>query len=629
MAGATGLEPAASSLTGMRSNQTELRPQIVYVILTLAMNTHKNMTNLEIAKLLRQISAAYEVKNEGPLRREASRFRIRAYDNAADSIEHSTSEVKDLWEQGHLEDIHGVGASLAGHLDELFKTGKITHFEQVTKNLPNGMFELLDVQGIGPKTAYKLSQEFKLDNPKTALKKLQQAAVSGKIRKLENFGQESEKDILQALQSFKVKDTRVLLPTATSIAEDVIKYMQQCPDALSVDMLGSLRRRAATIGDVDIAVASTQSQQVINHFTKYPHIRQILAQGKNTARFIHKQGGVQVDIKTQTPDKYGALLQHFTGSKNHNVHLREIAIQKGLSLSEYGIKKGDSLIKFSNEEVFYKALGMQWIPPELREDAGEIEAALKHQLPKLIEPTDIKGDLHTHTNYDWISSHDRGTDSLEAMAKQAIELGYEYIALGDHNPSISSYTKTKIVSEISKRSEQIDHLKSTSGINILKTLEIDIQTDGKLSVPDAGLEQLDFAIISIHSVMSLSKNDMTKRVLAAFSHPKAKILGHPTGRLLGKREGYELDWDQVFEFCAKHNKFLEINAQPSRLDLPDILVRDAIKAGVKLVIDTDAHNAASLQLMRFGVDVARRGWATKADIVNTLSWEDFSATIKI
>ncbi len=580
------------------------------------------MTNLEIAKLLRQIAAAYEVKNE-------DKFRFRAYDNAADSIEHSTSEVKDLWEQGHLKDIPGVGAALAGHLDELFKTGKISHFEQVTKDLPAGMFELLDVQGIGPKTAYKLSKEFNLTNPKTVLKDLEKVALMGKIRNLESFGEESEKDILEALQSFKVTDSRILLPTATNIAEDVVAYMKKSSAVDRIDTLGSLRRRMATVGDVDLAVATTQGQPVINHFIKYPYIKTILAQGKNTARFIHKHGGVQVDIKTQTPDKYGALLQHFTGSKNHNVHLREVAIQKGLSLSEYGIKKGNSLKKFGNEKDFYKALGMQWIPPELREDVGEIEAAQNNLLPHLVELADIKGDLHTHTNYEWVSSHDRGADSPEDVVNAAIRSGYEYVALGDHNPSVSNYTKSKIISEISKRNETIEHLKTNLTINILKTLEVDIQTDGKLSVPDAGLEQLDFVVISIHSVMSLPKNDMTKRVLAALSHPKAKVLGHPTGRLLGKREGYELDWQQIFEFCQKHHKFIEINAQPSRLDLPDILVRDAIKAGVKLIIDTDSHNAESLELMRYGVDVARRGWATKVDIINTLSWKDFSASMEL
>lgn len=573
------------------------------------------MTNQEIAALLRDVAAAYEVTGE-------DRFRIRAYDTAAESIEKTTTSLKDLWQQHQLADVPGIGPALAGHLDELFTTGRVKHFQAIMANVPPAMFEILEVPGIGPKTALKLAQSLKL-KASTAKDQLLQAARSGKI----------SQNIITALQKLpQAHEGRILLVDAETVADQVMRHLRSHPAVVKIDPLGSLRRRNATVGDIDIAVATSRSKQVVDYFLKYPGIKQVLAAGDNTARVIDHNRR-QIDIKTVPAANYGALLQHFTGSKAHNIHLRELALTKGLSLSEYGIKKGQSLIKFSDEVDFYQALGLPWIPPELREDAGEIEAGLKNKLPQLIQLKDIKGDLHTHTNFDWHPSHDAGVNSMAEIIQAAVKLGYAYIGIGDHNPSTSTYKNSeKIISEVNRRNKAIEHIKSNHekdmknrSIKVLNSLEVDIKPDGSLALPDAALNSLDFAIVSVHSVFNLNEAAMTARILTGLSHPKAKILGHPTGRLLNHRPGYDADWPKIFAFCRQHRKALEINAYPARLDLPDNLIRLAIAADVKLVINTDAHSIDHLEFIHYGVDQAHRGWATAADIVNTWPWGKFSS----
>lgn len=587
------------------------------------------MTNREIALLLEQMAAALEVKGK-------DRFRLRAYENAASSIEHLTTPVKQIWQQQKLKTIPGIGDNLASHLDELFRTGKVKHFQSITKSLPQGMFELLQIPGIGPKTALKLSKKLKLTKGARARAKLLSAAKKGKIKNIEGFAEKSEELIKQGIQQEEKRKSsqRIPISLASNISGEVIKYLKQSKEITQIEPLGSLRRRNATVGDIDIAVATKNSEKMIAHFTKFPQTQKVLAQGGSVAR-IKLQNGIRVDIKTQTPEKFGALLQHFTGSKKHNIHLREIAVKKGLSLSEHGIKnKAQRIRNYSSEEEFYRALGMKWIPPEIREDAGEIEAAQKNKVPNLVKLSDIKGDLHTHTNYHWISSHDTGLNSFDELVDKAEELGYEYLAIGDHNPSVSSYSKDKLITEIKKRNEKLEQLKSSISkrvkkrkLNLLNTLEVDIKPNGELAVPEEGLKYLDFAMVSAHSSFSMSKDSMTKRIIEGLSHPKAKILGHPTGRLINKRTGYQLNWDKVFDFCQKSNKAIEINADPARLDLPDTLVRQAVAAGVMFAIGTDAHSLNQMTLMPYGVDVARRGWAEKKNILNTLPWDKFRAKI--
>ncbi|MBI2613696.1 MAG: hypothetical protein HYW62_02905, partial [Candidatus Levybacteria bacterium] len=386
-----------------------------------------------------------------------------------------------------------------------------------------------------------------------------------------------------------------------------------------------LRRMMPTVGDIDIAVATDRPKDAIEHFVSYPYKDRVIEKGSATSSLL-TTGGAQIDLMIQSIDGFGALLQHFTGSKDHNVHLREYALKKGFSLSERGIKslKTGKMTQYDSEEKFYEALGMDWIPPEIRENKGEIELAIQHKLPKLIELVDIKGDLHIHSKFPIEPSHDLGQTSIREMAEYARKLNYQYIGFSEHNPSVSKHTKQQIYSLISKRNEQIEQIKlSIKDIRIIKMLEIDILGSGEFAIDDKSMDLLDGAIVSIHSSFATNKDDMTKRALEGLSHPKAKILAHPTGRLLNERKGYELDFDKIFDFCKKNNKALEINSLPQRLDLPDSLIKEAVDNGVKLVVNTDSHEVSQMNLMKYGVAMARRGWATKNDILNTLSYNDF------
>jgi len=599
----------------------------------------KTFTNQEIAELLREIAAAYVVKNE-------DRFKIMAYENAAASIEHATSDVKDLWDDRKLDQLAGVGPNIASYLDELFKTGKVTHFDEVKKDLPKAMFVLLAIPGIGPKTAYQLAGELKLRQGKEIVD-LENMGKKGKIREIEGFGEKTEKDILEGIVRFRkgqTKEKRMLLPVADSLAHEVLDYLEQCPAVIRGDALGSLRRMVSTIGDIDIAVETTDPKKVIDWFTRYPKVRKVLDQGQQSLVRVILDNGKQIDLRLQTPESYGAMLQYFTGSKSHNISLREFALKNEMSLSEHGIKilsqkskfKGQNynsklkIYQFEKEESFYDFLGLDWIPPELREDQGEITAAVQHRLPKLIEPKDIKGDLHLHSDFPIETSHDEGGSSIEEIVRKCEGLGYEYVGLSEHNPSISQHRENEIITIIKKKKALIDQINYSSEkrtnnlpIKILNGLEIDIQPSGKLALPEGAFKYLDYAIVSIHSSFNLSRARMTDRVLKALSHSKIKIFGHPTGRMLNRREGYELDWEVIFDFCLKNNKWLEINCWPERLDLPDNLVLQAIKKGVKIIINTDSHQVDQLKMMKYGVAVARRGWAEKNDIINTLNLNRF------
>ncbi len=574
-------------------------------------------TNKEIAQLLRKVAAAYEVKGD-------NFFKVVAYQKAADAVEHATSEVKDLWDDDKLSQLPGIGPSIRQHLDELFRTGQVRHFEDLMKGLPSGMFNILGVPGIGPKTAFKLALELGIEN----INQLEQAARLGKIAKIAGFGEKSQQEILESIAQFRRFSGRHLLPIAYENAAKVIEHLKKIPQVLKVDPLGSLRRMVATVGDIDIAVASDDAAKVIDHFVNFGNVQRVLEAGDRTASVVLKNG-LQVDLMVQPPKAYGALLQHFTGSKQHNIHLRQLALDQGMSLSEYGIKVAGKLEQFDNEEDFYQRLGLDWIPPELREDTGEVEAAAKHQLPQLVELKDIKGEVHIHSSFPIETSHDYGSAPFEAIIQKALKLGYEYVGFSDHNPSVGQHTEKEVIQLLKKRYEVIEHYKYSSKVNLLNLLEVDILADGNLAIPSAACDYIDGIIAGIHSSMRQPKEKMTQRILKAISHPYVSVITHPTGRLLNEREGYELDWQQVFQACLKYNKVLEINAWPSRLDLPDIIVRDAVKIGVKLIINTDAHALEHMDNIQYGVAVARRGWATRADIINTYSWLEFKKYFRL
>ena len=590
--------------------------------------------------MLSEIAAAYEVKNE-------SKFKVMAYQKAAVAVEHATSEIKDLWDDGKLDQVPGIGKNISSYLEELFRTGKVRHFDWVKKGLPPAMFVFLDIPGVGPKTAYALAQKLRITKEKDALEKLKKAGQAGKIKVLENFGEKSEQEILagiEALEKGEMKTKRMLLPYADSLASEIISFLKSCPDVIEAHPLGSLRRMVATIGDIDISVCTKSPEKVMDFFTKYKKIKKVLEKGESALLRVVLTSGQQVDIRFSPPESYGAMLQYFTGSKQHNIQLREFALRKGMSLSEYGIKKVQSakfkvqsdnlkVKSFANEEGFYHELGLEWIPPEIREGRGEIEASLKRKLPNLVELTDIKGDLHLHSDFPIEPSHDLGASSPEVMVQEAARLGYEYLGFSEHNPSVSKHTEKQIIDILKRKKELFEQLNYSSEnkneirtqnlpIKILNGLEIDIKPDGSLAIPEEGFEFLDFAIASIHTNFEMSREKMTKRVLKALGHPKIKILGHPTGRLLEEREGYELDWEQIFDFCLQNKKILEINAWPNRLDLPDNLVKEAVKKGVKMVIDSDSHDVEQMKFLKYGVAVARRGWAERKDIINTLPYKE-------
>lgn len=594
------------------------------------------MTNENIARLLRQVAAAYQISGE-------NRFRVIAYERAAQSIAESAVEAKNLWEEHNLASLPGVGASIADHLDELFRTGKVKHFEEVLGKLPQTMFPLLDLPGFGPKKAYKLAIELKLGAGGNPVDDLFKKAEEGKIASLEGFGEKSEQDIIESIKQFKkgqIKEKRMPLPFANQIAEDVLAYLKKSKTVLTAVTLGSLRRQVSTIGDIDIAVSTQNPEETIEWFLKYPRMTKLIEKGSTGASILTNER--QIDLRVQDPQQFGSMLQYFTGSKNHNIRLREFALKKGLSLNEYGLKPTGkikikksgadfnfkkNLFEFKTEDRLYNFLGLPLIPPEIREDKGEIEAALTGNLPDLIELKSIKGDLHLHSNYNLEPSHDLGSSSVGELLRTASGLKYEYIGISDHNPSISNHSEDQIKAIMkarrSKYEQIIDSLKSVR-VHLFIMLEVDILPDGKLALPETAFEYVDAVIVSIHSSFSMNKVQMTERILSGLSYPKAKILAHPTGRLLGEREGYEVDWDKLFTFCQNKKKAVEINAFPKRLDLPDSLVRNAIKKGVKLVIDTDSHDASQMILMRYGVSVARRGWATDDDILNTMSYNKFS-----
>lgn len=556
------------------------------------------MTNLQIAELLRNVASSYQYKDESKYK-----FQIIAYNRAADAVEHSTSELKDLWDDGKLDEVPSIGPSIASHLDEIFKTGKSKHFEQIMRGIPKEAFTLMVLPKIGIKTAVKMINEL----PKIELKKYLDQAIK-----------------------LKTKNIRLLLPYAENIASEVVKWLKKDQNIEKIDCLGSLRRKCATVGDIDILVASKNPSNTINQLISYPKRQKTIEQGKHTASIL-LPGNIQVDLLVMNPENYGSALQHFTGSKHHNIALREHALKKGFSLSEYGIKKVNNekriSYRFKTEQELYSFLSLQYIEPELREGAGEIHMATSGNLPQLVELKDIRGDLQIHSDFDIETSHDLGISSMEKIVKKGQELGYQYIAFTEHNPSKSGHSHNRIIELLRRKQSYIRENKWP--IKVFNSLEIDINKDGSLPVPDKALETLDFALVSIHSSFDLSRKDQTKRVLTALAYPKVKIFAHPTARKINEREGIELDWEQIFDFCVKNNKFLEINADPMRLDLPDTLVRDAVKNGVKLTLGTDTHEVTMMDNMKYGVYVARRGWCEKKDVLNCLSLNDFKKEVNI
>lgn len=571
------------------------------------------MKNTAIAKVFSDIADLLELKGENP-------FKIRAYQKAARAIEHYPKELEIMIDEGEdLRSIPGVGEAIAKKATELITTGKLDYYENLKAEFPEGITNLLAIPGIGPKTASKLSSELQINS----VDALERAIQSGEVAKLFRLGDKTANNILQQIQALRRKDQRIPIGQALPVADEILAALRPVPGVRNLTCAGSLRRFKETVGDIDLMGTADNPKEVIDAFVALPSVAQVLAQGPTKASVI-VSGGLQVDLRMVEHDSFGSLLQYFTGSKQHNISLRERGRRQGLKLSEYGITDlaTEKLEKFAAEEDFYKRLGLQYIPPELREAQGEVEKAERGNLPRLVELSDIKGDLHIHSNWS------DGYNSIEEMALAARDLGYQYIAITDHSGGrgiahgLDVDRLKRQVAEIMSVKQRLDN------IHIFTGIEVDIRADGSLDLPHEVLSELDIVIAAIHSAMNQSEEKMTKRVLDAIDNPDVDIIAHPTCRLLGEREPIAIDLEAVFQAAAKNNKVLEINSMPDRLDLNDIHAFRARELGVRLAIGTDAHSTGHLSFMRFGIGVARRAWCEPQHILNTLPLEQLLASLK-
>jgi DNA polymerase (family 10) len=572
------------------------------------------MKNTAIAKVFSDIADLLELKGE-------NQFKIRAYQKAARAIEHYPKEIRIMVDEGEdLKSIPGVGDAIAKKTTELVETGKLEYYEKLKAEFPQGITNLLDIPGIGPKTANKLCSELGI----TSVDSLEQAIKDGSVAKLFRLGEKTANNILQQIEASRRKDQRIPIGEALPTAEEILRALNPVPGVRNLTYAGSLRRFRETLGDIDLMGTAENPQKVMDTFVSLPIVGQVLVQGPTKSSVI-VSGGLQVDLRMVEHEAFGSLLQYFTGSKQHNISLRERGRRQGLKLSEYGITDitTDKLEKFADEENFYRRLGLQYIPPELREAQGEIEKAEQGTLPKLVELSDIKGDLHMHT--DWSDGH----SSIEEMALAAKKLGYQYIAITDHSGGRGIAHGL----DIERLRQQIEEIKKVNehrdGIQVFSGIEVDIRADGSLDLPHAILAGLDIVIAAVHSAMNQNEEKMTRRVLSAVDNPDVNIIAHPTCRLLGEREPIAIDLEAVFRAAAKNNKIMEINAMPDRLDLNDVHAFRARELGVKLAIGTDAHDVSHLDFMRFGVGVARRAWCEPQHILNTLPLADIFTILNV
>jgi len=558
--------------------------------------------NQKVADELYQIGEILAIKGD--------RFRSRAYNMAAQRVTALTEDIVSIADRGELEEIPGVGESIAMVIQEIIETGQSIVLEQLRDSLPKGVLQIIEVEGIGPKIAMRLNEELGITN----LEELEQAAKDQKIRELKGFGAKKEKNILTAISEYRSRSTRFLLGEVLPIIQGIISYMRENPAVRKVEVAGSARRMKETVGDLDLLVSSLDPEAVTEHFCSMPPIVRVLGKGPTKSTVV-LENMLQVDLRVIPPESYGAALQYFTGSKEHNVKLRTIGVKEGFKLNEYGLfrRENNELVEAEDEEKIYEALGMSWMPPELRENTGEIEAAIEGKLPNLVTFDRIKGDLHVHTNY----SH--AIHSLEEMVLKAIDMKLEYLAITDHSKSLAiaqGLTEEKLLQQI-EEVRQIDE--KYSEIKILTGTECDIKPDGSLDYSDDILEKLDWVVASIHVGMQREEKIITNRILSAIQNPYTRAIGHPTGRLIQKRNPYEVNLDRIFEAAANQNVFMEINCSPSRLDLKDVDARRAKESGVKMAIGTDAHSTSQMEFLPLGVAVARRGWLEPEDLVNT--WE--------
>lgn len=561
------------------------------------------MVNNLVSDIFQQIGDILEIQNE-------NRFKILAYHRAAQIVQTLPTDLEKTYgkDPKKILEIRGIGNDLYLKIVEIIETGKCDMLNRLLKQIPAGVLEMLDLRGVGPKKV----KMFYITLGLTTLSQLEKACRNGKIHILPGMGEKTEFGILKAIDDKKRFAERTLMPFALEEAEQIINHMKFNRKIKKIEYGGSLRRRKETVGDVDILIGASakDAPEIMTHFVKYAHVENVLAQGKTKSSVILNTG-IQIDLRVIELESYGAALHYFTGSKNHNIAIRDRAKKKGLKVNEYGVFKGEKQIAGKTEEEVFKAVGLPFIIPELRKNNGEIEAGLKNKLPDSIELKDIKGDLHMHTNAS------DGTQDLETVAEAAYKNGYKYIAITDHSKTmtIANGLDSK---RLLKQFKEIDKLnRKYEDFTILKGSEFDILSDGSLDFSDEILAQMDISCASIHSGFKSSQAKMTDRIIKAMSNPHVKIIGHPTGRLINRRDPYDVDMDAIIEAAKEFNVALELNAQPLRLDLKDVYLRRAKEKGVKIVIGTDSHHTSQNIYMKYGIYMARRGWLEKKDVLNT------------
>jgi DNA polymerase (family 10) len=562
------------------------------------------MINEEIAEIFDKMSRVLAFKG-------ANRFRVLAYERAARSLRDLEEDLTVLASEGRLEEIPGIGQDLAGKIEEYIKTKRIRHYDQERRDVPEGLIALMDIPGLGPKTLSLLHEKYRISD----LEGLKRALNTGKLEKLRGFGKKKIENIQRGINLWLARHQRMPLGIAMPMAEKLLEDLKKIKQVERADLAGSLRRGRETIGDMDLLVISADSPQALREFTKLPSVKQVIELGETRATVII-EGGIQVDVRAVAKESYGAALQYFTGSKQHNVHLRTLAQKKGLKLNEYGVFRGEKRLGGAKEAEVYRLLGVPLMVPELREDRGEIEAAIEGRLPELIELNDLRGDLHTHTNYS------DGRATIEEMVEGAAALGYDYIALTDHSPS-ARIARGLDRKRLEKKIEELERVRKHRGDDkprILVGAEVDILAGGQLDYPDEILARCDVVVAAVHSSFRQGRDRMTKRLLGAIANPHVQILAHPLTRLMGSRDAIEFDFERIVEAAVEAGVALEVNSQPLRLDLTDTLARAAQEAGALLAINTDAHSVAQLELIRYGVSQARRGWIEARSVVNSWPW---------
>jgi len=558
--------------------------------------------NADIAQIFEEIAEILQIEGANP-------FRIRAYRNAAREVQMLGQELKTLVEKGEdLTRLPGIGKDLAAKIEEIVRTGECRSLQKLQKSLPAGLADLLHIPGIGPKKVHALYHELDIHTPEQLLR----AAKDGRLQTLHGFGEKTSQAIIKNIEAHIQQKHRMKLALAAQYADALVAYLSKQKNVNEVIVAGSYRRCRETVGDIDILVCAENSKPVVKAFVEYDEVADIQTSGSQRSTVILKNG-LQVDLRVIPRKSFGAALHYFTGSKSHNIELRKRALQRGLKINEYGVFKGNKQIAGKTEDSVYKAVGLPWVPPELRENQGEIAAAEINQLPHLIELKNLRGDLHAHT----LATD--GHHSLEEMAAAAKQAGLSYLAITEHSKHLAM-THGLTAERLLQQVDEIDALnEKLKGITLLKGIEVDILEDGSLDLPDAVLARLDLVIGAVHSNFTLSREQQTQRIIRAMQRPCFSILAHPTGRLLEQRDAYDVDMDRVIKEARQRGCYLELNAHPERLDLYDIHCRMAKAEGVLVSINSDAHSISDFYNLKYGIGQARRGWLEKSDVLNTRS----------